>query len=264
MRLVVKVSLLTSDSLLWYKTKLPRSLSFSLPAIYWLSMTLGKWQNFSRLLLSYQTFPHQLWNKSWGQISPSPCWSDDGQEPQLLAQRVETHCAAAPPQDRKRHSRRTKRVRQDAGARDHSCCIFGNQSQDTWFRGKEELWMSQSGFKLTLPPFFFLIWTIFQICIDLIIILCFHVLFWFFDHKACGILASQAGIKPALEHAKLLQLYLTLCDPMGCSPPGSSVHGILQARILEWVSMPSSRGSSQPRDQTCLLCHLHWQAGSFP
>ena len=36
----------------------------------------------------------------------------------------------------------------------------------------------------------------------------------------------------------------TLCDPMDCSPPGSSVHGILQARILEWVAMPSSRGSS--------------------
>ena len=50
--------------------------------------------------------------------------------------------------------------------------------------------------------------------------------------------------------AKLLQLYPTLCDPMDCSPPGSSVHGILQARILEWVAMPSSRGSSQPRDQT--------------
>ena len=42
----------------------------------------------------------------------------------------------------------------------------------------------------------------------------------------------------------------TLCDPMDCSPPGSSVHGILQARILEWVAMPSSRGSSQPRDRT--------------
>ena len=41
----------------------------------------------------------------------------------------------------------------------------------------------------------------------------------------------------------------TLCDPMGCSPLGSSVHGILQVRILEWVAMPSSRGSSQPRDQ---------------
>ena len=43
---------------------------------------------------------------------------------------------------------------------------------------------------------------------------------------------------------------LTLCDPMDCSPPCSSVHGILQARTLEWVAMPSSRGCSQPRDQT--------------
>ena len=50
--------------------------------------------------------------------------------------------------------------------------------------------------------------------------------------------------------AKLLQSCLTLCDPMDCSPPGSSVHGILQTRILEWVAMPSSRGSSQPRDLT--------------
>ena len=48
--------------------------------------------------------------------------------------------------------------------------------------------------------------------------------------------------------AKLLQSFLTLCDPMDCSPPGSSVHGILQPRILEWVAMPSSRASSQPRD----------------
>ena len=43
---------------------------------------------------------------------------------------------------------------------------------------------------------------------------------------------------------------LTLCDPMDCRPPGSSVHGILQARILEWVALPSSRASSQLRDQT--------------
>ena len=42
----------------------------------------------------------------------------------------------------------------------------------------------------------------------------------------------------------------TLCNPMDCSPPGSSVHGILQARILEWIAVPFSRGSSQPRDQT--------------
>ena len=40
----------------------------------------------------------------------------------------------------------------------------------------------------------------------------------------------------------------TLCIPMDANPPGSSVHGIFQARLLEWVVMPSSRGSSQPRD----------------
>ena len=42
----------------------------------------------------------------------------------------------------------------------------------------------------------------------------------------------------------------TLCDPLGCSLPGSSVHGIFQARILEWVAISSSRGSSWPRDRT--------------
>jgi len=46
------------------------------------------------------------------------------------------------------------------------------------------------------------------------------------------------------------QSCLTLYNPMDCSPPGSSVHGILQARILEWVAIPFSRGSSQPRDRT--------------
>ena len=45
-----------------------------------------------------------------------------------------------------------------------------------------------------------------------------------------------------------------LCDPTDCSLPGSSVHGILQARILEWVTMPSSRGSSQPRDRAWFSC----------
>ena len=42
-------------------------------------------------------------------------------------------------------------------------------------------------------------------------------------------------------HANLLHSCLTLCNPMDCSPPGSPIHGILQARILEWVAMPSSR-----------------------
>ena len=50
-------------------------------------------------------------------------------------------------------------------------------------------------------------------------------------------------------YAKSLQSCLTLCDPKDCSLPGSSVNGILQARILEWVAMTSSRRSSQPRDR---------------
>ena len=45
-----------------------------------------------------------------------------------------------------------------------------------------------------------------------------------------------------------------LCDPMDCNLPGSSVHGILQARLLEWVAISFSRGSSQPRDWTCVSC----------
>ena len=52
--------------------------------------------------------------------------------------------------------------------------------------------------------------------------------------------------------AKSLPSYLTLCDPVDSSLSGSSVHGILQARILEWVAMPSSRRSFLPRDQTLI------------
>ena len=55
----------------------------------------------------------------------------------------------------------------------------------------------------------------------------------------------------------------TLCDPMNYSPPGSSVHGILQARILERVAIPFSRGSSWPMDRTFISCLLHWLAGSL-
>ena len=55
-------------------------------------------------------------------------------------------------------------------------------------------------------------------------------------------------------YAQLLQLYPSLWDPMGCSPPGTSFHGILQARIPEQAGMTSSRGSSWPREWTCALC----------
>ena len=50
------------------------------------------------------------------------------------------------------------------------------------------------------------------------------------------------------------QSCLTLCNPLDCNPPGSSVCGILQARILERVSMPSSRGSSRIKDQAHVSC----------
>ena len=50
------------------------------------------------------------------------------------------------------------------------------------------------------------------------------------------------------------QLYLTLWDPVDCSLPGPSVHGVLQARTLEWVAVPFSRGSSWPRDRTWVSC----------
>ena len=57
---------------------------------------------------------------------------------------------------------------------------------------------------------------------------------------------------PHLTLVKVLviQSCLTLCDPMDCIPPGSSVHGPLQAGILEWIAIPFSRGSSWPRDRT--------------
>ena len=75
-----------------------------------------------------------------------------------------------------------------------------------------------------------------------------------------GVTKSRTWLSDWTEchHVKVLvaQSYLTLCD---CSPLGSSVHGVLQARILEWVAIPFSRGSSIPRDQTRLSC----TAGEF-
>ena len=73
-------------------------------------------------------------------------------------------------------------------------------------------------------------------------------------------------------YTKLLQSCLTLCDPMDCSLPDSSVHGILQARILEWVAMSSSRGYSWPRDRTLISCisripvrlFIHWPTWEVP
>ena len=75
-------------------------------------------------------------------------------------------------------------------------------------------------------------------------------------HSSSGFSAFPVSLSHSSFLVKGLaaQLCLTLCDPVDCSPPGSSVHGMLWARILEWVAMPSSRGSSRPRDQTHISC----------
>ena len=69
-------------------------------------------------------------------------------------------------------------------------------------------------------------------------------------------------IKGDLLCAKSLYLCPTLCNHMDCSPPGSSVHGILQARRLDWVAMTSSRESSPPQHQTC-VSYISCMAGKF-
>ena len=96
-------------------------------------------------------------------------------------------------------------------------------------------------------------------------------------HKTClskfkrSMLSAHSGIKLKLQrtiarkipkyleikqhmcvHVKTLQLCPTLCNPMDCSLSGSSVHGILQARTLEWVAILSFRGSSWPMDRACI------------
>ena len=63
----------------------------------------------------------------------------------------------------------------------------------------------------------------------------------------------ESGSMPG-PYCLLPQSCPTLCDPVDYSPPGSSVHGIFQARILEWVAISYSRGSSQSRDQTHISC----------
>ena len=79
---------------------------------------------------------------------------------------------------------------------------------------------------------------------------------------------SARGLIESVLHctcAQSLQSCPTLSDLMDCNPPGSSVHGILQARILEWVGMPSSRGSSQSQESSShFLCLLSSQVGSLP
>ena len=84
------------------------------------------------------------------------------------------------------------------------------------------------------------------------------------DHKVAWSLApffrlTLSDIKSKSISCLVVSNSCDSCDPVECSPPGLSVHGILQARILEWVAIPFSRGSSQPRDRT----HVSHIAGRF-
>ena len=83
---------------------------------------------------------------------------------------------------------------------------------------------------------------------------------------AHGVTKSQTQLSDWTDLMLVLSLSVMSksCDPMDCSPPGSSIHGILQARILEWVATPSSRGSSRPRDGTCTSYVSAGAAGSLP
>ena len=73
-------------------------------------------------------------------------------------------------------------------------------------------------------------------------------------HCICHTYQSSLQFLGSVRFSSVAQSCPTLCDPMSCSPPGSSVHAIFLARILEWVTFPSSRGSSPPRDQSFISC----------
>ena len=75
------------------------------------------------------------------------------------------------------------------------------------------------------------------------------------DPSALAVLPGLLN-QNGLSFVLVAQSCSTLCDTMDCSPPGSSVHGILQARILQWVAISFSRGPSQPRNQTLVLSNF--------
>ena len=81
-----------------------------------------------------------------------------------------------------------------------------------------------------------------------------------------GTLEAHSGSGTSVRACMLsLQLSPTLCEPTDSSPPGPSARGILQARILEWVAMPSSRDLPDPRiEPASLVSNLHWQVSSLP
>ena len=87
-----------------------------------------------------------------------------------------------------------------------------------------------------------------------------------FEHVNVANITEKQNVEFYLNlcmHTKSFQSCVTFSDHMDCSVQGSSVHGILQTRMLRWVAMPSSSFPTQGLNP-CVLCLLHWQAGSLP
>ena len=123
-----------------------------------------------------------------------------------------------------------------------SASVLPMNIQD-WFPLGLSIFKALSASVVTLPP------SLLRVCVP----------------SPCGTLIGPIGLIQdnliITACAKALQLCPSLCHPVNCSLPGSSVHGILQARILEWVAMPASRVSSWLRDQThicCITCIGRW------
>ena len=85
------------------------------------------------------------------------------------------------------------------------------------------------------------VWGFFYSVVSLILVSLFIPLFYCFNYSSFVV-------------NEVAQSCPTLCDPMDCSLPGSSVHGVFQARVLAWVVIPFCRGSSRPRDRTRVSC----------
>ena len=86
-----------------------------------------------------------------------------------------------------------------------------------------------------------------------------YTLFWKKKIEFCNLFCAGAlSFNNLCMHAQSLSCIWIFCDPMDCSPPGSSVHGIFQARILEWVAISFSKGSSPPRDWNHISCIGRW------
>ena len=99
------------------------------------------------------------------------------------------------------------------------------------------------------------------LCLSFVFLLIFKVILNFFIFWTINpyLLFSSFDLSVHLLSCSVTQSCPTLCNPMDCSLPGSSVHGIFQARMLEWIAIPFSRGSSQPRDWT----QITYIAGRF-